>query len=494
MTKTQIIMLVVMVAYLIFNVVVGMLVAKKKDAASTMSQEKKYFIGSRGMSGLVLAMTTVATYTSVSSFISGPGAAGITYGYSQAWVAAIQCGAAFLVMGVLGNKMAVISRRTGAVSIAGYLKARYRSDAVVIFTSLVMVVFFIVQMVAQFTGGAALVQTVTGLPYVWSLAIFAVVVIGYTSFGGFTAVVITDTIQGIIMVIGTFLFLFYVFNACGGMDGINAGLQANLPTYADLTGVYPAGTLLSYWVLVGAAVVGLPQTAVRGMGFKNTKSLKSAMVIGTFACTIMMIGMHVAGTWAGALLDKSAMPTSDYMVPMIVGQIMPAGIGGLFMAAPLAAVMSTVSSLLILASATILKDLYKTYVIRDNAEKGRKFDRNFGKLSFGATLLIGLVTMYFSVNPPDIIFLLNVYAMGGIECAFVWPIVGGVFYRKGNAKAALASAVSGVAMYVFAQNFLQIAGINPVVWGLLLGGIVYFAVGAATCRNGLDREILETCF
>ena len=75
MTTNQIIILVIMIAYLVFNVVVGMWMANRQEKASTMSKEKKYFIGSRGMNGLVLAMTTMATYTSVSSFISGPGAA-----------------------------------------------------------------------------------------------------------------------------------------------------------------------------------------------------------------------------------------------------------------------------------------------------------------------------------------------------------------------------------------------------------------------------------
>ena len=77
------------------------------------------------MNGLLLAMTTMATYTSVSSFISGPGAAGLTYGYAQAWIATVQVPITFLVLGVLGNKLALVSRRTGAVTVVGYLKARY---------------------------------------------------------------------------------------------------------------------------------------------------------------------------------------------------------------------------------------------------------------------------------------------------------------------------------------------------------------------------------
>lgn len=83
MTNNQVVMMLILVGYLVFNVVVGMYIAKRQERRSSMNFEKKYFIGSRGMNGLVLAMTTVATYTSVSSFISGPGAAGLKYGYAS---------------------------------------------------------------------------------------------------------------------------------------------------------------------------------------------------------------------------------------------------------------------------------------------------------------------------------------------------------------------------------------------------------------------------
>ena len=495
MTTNQIIILVIMIAYLVFNVVVGMWMANRQEKASTMSKEKKYFIGSRGMNGLVLAMTTMATYTSVSSFISGPGAAGMTYGYAQVWVAAVQFGTVFLVMGVLGNRLAIVSRRTGAVTIAGYLKARYKSDGLVIVTSLLMVAFFIAQMISQFTGGATLVESVTGLPYWASLVIFSIVVIVYTSFGGFTAVVITDTIQGIIMCVGTFLFIFFVLQAGGGLAGIDAGLSNNLPeVYDDLTGVYTPGALLSFWVLVGVATIGLPQTAVRCMGFKSTKNLKSAMVIGTIVCVFVIGGMHLGGAWAGALLDNQNLPTSDYMVPMIVQEIMPVGIACLFLAAPLAAVMSTVSSLLILASAAIIKDLYRTYIVKDDTKKIASYDKNSNKMSFGATLVIGVVTMLLTLDPPDIIFFLNLFAMGGLECAFFMPLVGGAFCKWGTRQGAIASALGGCVVYVFCYYFVSIAGINAVVWGLLASMILYFVVSKATIGNGLDPDILDKCF
>lgn len=496
MIGNQIIMLSIIILYLIINVLIGMIFSKKQDNKSKMSFTKKYFIGSRGMNGIVLAMTTVATYASVSSFISGPGAAAITYGFSQAWVAGVQVGAAFLVLGVLGKKFAVVSRKTGAVTIAGYLKARYKSDALVIITTLFMLIFFVTQMIAQFLGGATLIESVTGLPYWSSLAIFALVVIAYTSFGGFNAVVITDTLQGIIMLLGTFLFLFFVLRELGSFDVMSTNLDAALPGWDKLTETgYTPGSLLSFWVLVGVGVIGLPQTAVRGMGFKDTQSCHSAMLIGTIVAGILMIGMHVGGVWAGALLDGREFTSSDYVIPYVITQIMPVGIAGTFLAAPMAAVMSTVSSLLILASASIIKDLWGTYIIKDDEKKQERFQKHLPRTSFLTTLLIGILVFLLTLNPPEIIFWVNLFAMGGLEACFFWPIVGGVFYKKGNKQAAIASSLVGVATYILSYQFgITLWNINAIVWALLFSGITYFVVGKITCKNGLDPDILDKCF
>ncbi|MBE5944039.1 MAG: sodium/pantothenate symporter [Lachnospiraceae bacterium] len=496
MSKNQIIMLSVLVVYLVMNFVIGLVYGKKGEKESDMSFSKKYFIGSRGMNGLVLAMTTVATYTSVSSFVSGPGAAGLTYGFSQVWVSGVQIGAAFLMLGVIGKKFAVVSRKTGAVTVAGYLKARYKSDFLVISTTLIMLTFFVTQMIAQFMGGATLIETVTGMPYWVSLVIFALVVILYTAFGGFTAVVITDTIQGIIMLIGTFLFLFFVVRGIGDFDTMKITMDQTLPGWDNLTGSgYKPGALLSFWVLVGVGVLGLPQTAVRGMGFKDTKSCHRAMLIGTIVVGVLMIGMHTAGVWARAIVPEETFASSDYFIPTVVQKIMPVGLAGLFLAAPMAAVMSTVSSLLILASASIVKDLWRTYVVKDNKSKKEKFNKNLSKTSFVVTLFIGIIVFILTLTPPDIIFWVNLFAMGGLESCFFWPLVGGLFYKKGNKQAAIASSLIGITTYIVSYQFgLTIFNINSVVWGILFGGVAYFLTGVITCKNGLDKDVIDTCF
>lgn len=514
MAGKQIVILGILVAYMILNAVIGVWMSHqsaKENASSGFLQN--YFVGGRTMGGVVLAMTLIATYTSASSFLGGPGLAA-SWGLTQSWVAAIQIGTAFLTLGVVGKKLGIISRRIKAVTISDYLMARYKSPAVVIICSIMLVVFFITQMIAQFKGGATLIQSVTGLSYTSALVLFAAVVIIYTSFGGFKAVVITDTIQGFIMACGTFLLLFYVLRAGGGLENIIEYNAANNPGWdlmgkgefgADIAALRP-GYLISFWVLVGVGVLGLPQTAVRSMGFKDTESLHKAMIWGTVVVGILMIGMHFAGTMALPLVGEDQLTNTDSLIPYVVNKYMPTWAAGLFLAAPLAAVMSTVDSLLILASATLLKNLYVNYIAgssvveavkadqSETAEIAADTERRIKYGSFALTIVIGLIVFVLALNPPSILVWINLFAMGGLEATFFWPLIGGLYWKKGNSKACIASIICGVGTFVF-FNQVKIApfGIHEIVLGLLAGGIAYFAVGAATGREP-DPDVLENCF
>ena len=115
---------------------------------------EEYFIGSRSMGGFVLAMSIIASYTSASSFVGGPG---VAYKLGLSWVllAMIQVPTTFLTLGVLGKRFAIMARKTRAVTLTDFLRARYRSDAVVILCSVALLVFFMAAMLAQFIGGAS---------------------------------------------------------------------------------------------------------------------------------------------------------------------------------------------------------------------------------------------------------------------------------------------------------------------------------------------------
>ena len=253
-------------------------------------------------------------------------------------------------------------------------------------------------------------------------------------------------------------------------------------------------------------MLGLPQTTVRSMGFKDTESLHKAMIWGTVVVGILMIGMHCAGTLAFPLAGEEQLANTDSLIPYVVNKYMPVWAAGLFLAAPLAAVMSTVDSLLILASATILKNLYVTYIAKkdvvdavkaDQAEDQEVSESTEKKMKYGSfalTIVLGLIVFLLAMNPPSILVWINLFAMGGLEATFFWPLIGGLYWKKGCAEACIASIICGVATFVF-FNLNKIApfGIHEIVLGLLVGGIVYFAVGMIKNKEP-EQDVLDKCF
>ncbi len=432
---------------------------------------EEYFLGGRSMGGFVLAMTLVATYTSASSFIGGPG---VAYRMGLGWVllAMIQVPAAWLTLGVLGKKFAIISRRVDAVTVNDILRARYKSPLVVMLSSISLLAFFVAAMTAQFIGGARLFQGVTGLPYGVGLTLFAVTVILYTTVGGFRAVALTDALQGVVMIIGTITLLVGIVASAGGMESAVANLKSVDPELVIPYG--PEGFIskpfiLSFWVLVCFGVVGLPHTAVRCMGYTDSKSMNKAIVVGTFSLSFIILGMHLCGALGRGVLPN--IKVGDTIMPLLALKVLPPFVAGVFLAGPMAGVMSTIDSQLILASSTIVKDLYVNY-IHPKFHKTEVQQTTVRRLSFTVTAILGVIVFMAALCPPNLIVWINIFAFGGMQATFLWPLVLGLYWKRANRQGAVASIVFGVGIYMiltsYIKNFMGMHVIIPTLAGTLV--------------------------
>ncbi len=471
--------LIPMIIYLILMFGIAIYANSRSSGNGNFIEE--YFIGGRSMGGFVLAMTLIATYSSASSFVGGPG---VAYSLGYAWIllSMIQVPTAFLTLGILGKKFAIISRKINAVTVTDYLKARYNNNFIAISTSIAMIIFFSAAMVAQFIGGAKLFEAVTGYSYITGLVIFGISVIIYTTIGGFKAVAITDAIQGIVMVLATTFLLVAIVSAGGGVENITAKMIETNPSALTPTagGAVSIPFILSFWVLVGFAVLGLPQTTVRCMGFKDSKSLHSAMVIGTVVVGFLMLGMHLVGALGAYVVPGLS---GDGAIPGITVKVLPPILAGIFIAGPLAAIMSTVDSMLILASASIIKDLYLNY------GKGNIQEKHLNRISFVTTGVIGLVVFALSINPPSIIVWINLFAFGGLEAAFFWPTILGLYWKRANADGAILSIISGIAsFFIFTVYSIKPFGMHQIVPTLLVA-FVAFMIGSIFGRKNSEATI-----
>ena len=447
---------------------------------------EEYFIGSRNMGGFVLAMTIIASYVGASSFIGGPG---IAYKLGLGWVllACIQVPTAFFTLGIIGKKLAIISRRIGGVTIIDLLRARYKSDIVVILSSITMLIFFIGTIVAQFVGGARLFETVTGHSYIIGLIVFSGVVTAYTSFGGFRAVALTDAIQGIVMLIATGVLFYVLLQKGNGMENIMLTIAKSHPEMLTPTsnGNIAKPFILSFWVLVGIGLLGYPSTAVRCMGFKDSKSLHRAMIIGTSVVGLLMLGMHLVGVMGMAI--EPNVEVGDKIIPILALKNLHPILAGIFIGGPLAAIMSTVDSLLIMTSATIVKDLYLHYINKDATVERIK------KLSFMTSLGFGIIVFILSLNPPNLLVWINLFAFAGLEATFFCPIAFGLFWKKANATGAIASMIFGFITFIYLTVCkISILGMHNIV-PVLLVSIIVFIIGSYI-GDSTDDETIDIFF
>lgn len=455
--------------YILAILIVAWQTGKHKHKAGKFMEE--YFIGSRSMGGLVLAMTLISSYVGASSFIGGPGVA-YNLGLSWVFLACIQVPTAFFTLGILGKKLAIISRKINGVTITDYLRARYESNLVIVLASLMMLIFFIGTIVAQFVGGARLFESVTGLSYNFGLILFTAVVIIYTTFGGFRAVTITDAIQGIVILLATGLLFFIILEKGNGMENIMQTLLKTNPNLLtpDSNGAVSKPFILSFWMLVGVGVLGLPVTEVRCMGFKDSKAMHRAMIIGTSIVGILMLGMHLVGVMGAAV--EPGVEVGDKIIPILAIKNMHPILAGVFIAGPLAAIMSSVDSLLIMSSAAIVKDLYINYIDKNPSESKIK------KLSFATSLLLGIIVFVLALNPPKLLVWINLFALAGQEAAFFCPILLGLYWKRANATGAAVSMIFSVVFYLYTVIMnIKIMNMHQIVPTIIFS-ILLFTIGS----------------
>ena len=445
---------------------------------------KEYFIGSRSLGGFVLAMTTVATYSSVSSFVGGPGQAW-NIGFGWIYMSVVQVTALLLVLGILGKKMAIISRRIDAVTVIDIIRSRYESDFLAGLSAVIIVLFFSATMVAQFVGGAKLFEAVTGYSYVVGLAIFGLTVIIYTAVGGFRGVAVTDAICAVIMLVGMGILLWGILHAGGGYQHIMGEISAKHPEMLEpfSGGNMPMSLYISQWLLVGIFTVGLPQSVVRCLSYKDTKSLHRAILIGTIVIGAMNIGMNFIGVMAKGILPEgleSYGNSVDNIIPMAAVRSLSPVVAGITIIGPIAASISTISSLLLTGTSSIIKDIY----IYNKEKKGDQVgEKHIGRLSRISTFVLGLIIFYISINPPDVIWKINMFAFGGLESAFVCTFLMGMFWKKANKTGAICSMAGGTIAYCVTMALgIKVMDIHQILIGItvsVIGMVVGSLLGKA---------------
>lgn len=319
--------------------------------------------------------------------------------------------------------------------------------------------------------------------YLVGLLIFAFTVVAYTTYGGFWAVTWTDVLEGIVMFVGVVIMAVLAIKAVPAVTVTRgAGVTEELHGLAAATErlrqqdphlVYgpgpknylPLGTAFSFFLMWSLMAAGQPSGMVRLMSFKDTPSLRRALLLvsGYFVVTYLCL-------LAIFICARAIFPTEYLREIGTEGEpdsIMPAmaryltrdqvWVGGLLLAAPYAAIMSTVAAFLLMISSSLVRDLWQR-TINPNAS-----DRTMKVASYVITALVGILVAIFAMNPPGFLQYIIVFTGSGQGCAFLVPMALTLYWRRATRTGMLASMLGGfgVLFGLYVLGWLEAASQKP---------------------------------
>ncbi len=413
---------------------------------TSTSDVSEYMLGGRQLPPAVAALSAGASDMSGWMLMGLPGAVFLA-GLGAAWIAVGLVVGAYLNYRFVAPRLRLFTEMADdAITIPDFLAKRFkgRGRALRVLSSLVIVIFFTLYTSAGVVAGGKLFEASFGLDYETGLYITAGVVVAYTLFGGFLAVSLTDFVQGCIMLVALVLVPLVAIDVLGGWDGSRAAMEAANPALTSwFTGVTALGLVSSLaW---GLGYFGQPHIIVRFMAVRSLKDVATTRYIGMGWMLVTVIGAVLVGLVGAAYAHANALDVADpETIFILLSQILfhPL-IAGFLLAAILAAIMSTISSQLLVSSSSLTEDFYRTFVRRNASQSELVM---VGRLS---VLAVALVAIALAHDRSSNILSLVGNAWAGFGAAFGPVILLSLYWSRLTAGGALAGMVAGAATVLF---------------------------------------------
>mgnify|MGYP003385288069 FL=1 len=479
--------LVSLVLYFIVMLGIGLYAYKKST-----SDISGYMLGGRSLSPSVAALSAGASDMSGWMLMGLPGAMYIS-GMSSLWIAI------GLVLGAFLNYLIVAPRlRTytevanDSITLPDFFENRFndKSRMLRVVSSVVIVVFFTLYTSSGVVAGGKLFESSFGLNYEVGLYVTAGVVVAYTLFGGFLAVSLTDFVQGCIMFIALVLVPIVTISEVGGIAELQTSVAAINPELLDIFNGVSIISVISAMAW-GLGYFGQPHIIVRFMAIRSVKDMPTARRIGMTWMIVAIIGAMATGLAGIAYVAKTGMQLDDAETIFIVlSQILFSPlIAGFLLAAILAAIMSTISSQLLVTSSSLTEDFYKTFLNKEASETQQVL---VGRIS---VFLVALVAIYLAYDRNSTILTLVSNAWAGFGAAFGPVVIGSLYWKKMTRNGALAGMITGavtVLFWIYAPITIGGQSLSSVMYeivpGFILCALVIYIVSNMSPQT--DKAIL----
>jgi len=461
MNTAQIAIMATIICYLCFVIVTGIMIGRKSKKSA-----EGFYLGGRGMGPLVTAMSAEASDMSSWLLMGLPGVAYLSGVADAGWTAIGLAVGTYLNFLLVAKKIRRYSVKLDAITIPSFISKRYgeKKPVIMCIASLIILIFFVPYVASGLAAIGKLFNSLFNWDYMAAVIIGAVVIISYTSIGGFSAVATMDLVQSIIMTCALVVITVFGINQAGGLDVVVENAKA-LPGYLSFTQIHDvaSGAAKPYSLLSiasmfawGLGYFGMPHILVRFMAIRDENELKLSRRIASIwvvismavAVCIGMIGYSVSKAGRMPALEGSNSETVVVQIANLLSThgLLAAVVAGLILAGILAATMSTADSQLLSAASAFSENLVQdTLGIKLTPKQNMLIARM-------TVVVIAVIAVFLATDPNSSVFKIVSFAWAGFGATFGPAILLALFWKRSNRQGILAGLIAGGVM-VFVWKF-----------------------------------------
>jgi len=455
----------VIVVYMFILIGVGLIASRKTRGISD------FYLGGRNIGPFVTALSFIAAYFS-SVVIIGGGGFGYKFGMSTLWVGAINvllgCTLCWIF---LGKRLRKYTQKLKTMTIPGFIAERFKAPEARIFSAVVIFILMLIYNVSILKGMGHIFEVLMQIPYIYGILISGIIIILYVAIGGYLAVVWTSFVQALIMIVGLLLLTSRTLFVVGGLTAANEKLAAIDPGLLSTPGIWGYAGLISYCLIVSFGVWGMPQLVIRFYSIKNTAVLRIGTVVVTIGGCLALLP-YLNGAVSRILFP--ALKNPDLAIPTLTKAVLSPLGAAIFLAAVVAAGMSTFAAVLIIVSSAIVRDFWQKGLKKKTDEK--KLLRA-GRV---VSVIAGVISLLIAIKPPGLILVLTAFAWSIIASATLWPILFGIYWRRTTRWGVTTSMFVGSIVALIWMVIGKPFGIHGFIPGISIGLIVIIIVSLLT--------------
>ena len=460
---TKIIVLGVYVAILFL---IGILASRRVKSMSD------YYLGGKKMGFWAVAFSARATGESGWLLIGLTGMGAIA-GYSGYWVVVGELLGVYISWQFMAKRFKRWSDKYKAITIPDYLQSHFKSSSntLRIISASTLVVFVVIYVASQMDVTGIAFESMLNIDYRIGALIGFCIVLLYIFVGGFVAAVWSDMFQGVLMFFGLVLLPIVVWFSMDHGAGITEGLNAIDPTLTQIMGRSDDGWMNLFTILgfsmIGLGFLGSPQVYVRFMSIKSENEIDKGKWVALLFTLLTDAAAVTIGILARILYTKQGQDPEailgtggENVLSMITHDFLPTILVAIFIAIVLSAIMSTIDSLLILASSAITRDFYQKIFRPDLKDEDLT---NFSRMVTVAMALaaLGIAILLYNLYPERQVFWIMIFGWSGIAATFCPVIILSLFWKGYSERGAIASMITGfISVILFKFVFSNIEGVG----------------------------------